>query len=126
MRILLVTADPLPGLIGELRQLGHAVAVESDPAKAGRLLARESVDVLGVEAARLAVDARWLEVLRAHAAPGMLVLGLASSLAEEELAPLLAARVDEYLVAPFVPTEVRGRMTLLAHRRAEPALRERG
>jgi two-component system, NtrC family, sensor kinase len=116
MRILLVTHDPYPVLITEMSRLGHTVAVEEDPAEAGRRLAREPVDVLGVEAARLAADARWLERLRASSAPGLLLLGLASSQAEEELAPLLAAGVDEYLVAPFAPAEVKVRLTLLARR----------
>ncbi|HVG58534.1 MAG TPA: ATP-binding protein [Hyalangium sp.] len=92
------------------------------------MLAQEPVDVLAVEAARLAADARWLESLRANVAPGLMVLGLASSHEEEELAPLLAAGVDEYLVAPFAPSEVMGRLTLLAQRRAASAsaLGERG
>ncbi|EAU62070.1 ATP-binding protein, partial [Stigmatella aurantiaca] len=52
------------------------------------------------------------------AAPGTLVLGLAPSLEEAMLAPLLAAGVDEFLAAPFPPAEVRTRLGLLAHRRA--------
>jgi PAS domain S-box-containing protein len=111
-----------------MRRLGHAATVESDPAEAGRVLAREPVEVLAVEAARLAADARWLEPLRASATPGLRVLGLASSPSEEELAPLLAAGVDEYLVAPFAPAEVKGRLALLEQRHAASvqALRERG
>ncbi|MFL5349653.1 MAG: PAS domain S-box protein [Hyalangium sp.] len=102
--------------------------VEPDSAEARRILAREPVEVVAVEAARLASDARWLESLRASFGPGVLVLGLASSWAEEELSTLVAAGVDEYLVAPFVPAEVSSRLTLLARRRAasEQALRERG
>jgi PAS domain S-box-containing protein len=74
------------------------------------------MDVVGVEAARLAADVRWLERLRASAAPGLLLLGLVSSPSEEELAPLLASGVDEYLVAPFAPAEVKARLALLARR----------
>src|SRR5687768_3805582 len=116
MRILLVTHDPHPVLVAEMRRWGHTVAVEADPAEAGRRLAREPMDVLGVEAARLASDVRWLERLRASAAPGLLLLGLASSPSEEELAPLLASGMDEYLVAPFAPAEVKARLALLARR----------
>ncbi|MBN1205810.1 MAG: PAS domain S-box protein [Myxococcaceae bacterium] len=128
MRFLLVTADPYPELLGELRRLGHSVTVEGDPVEAGRVLAREPVEVLAVEAARLVSGSRWLESLRASSTAGVMVLGLAASLAEEELEPLLAAGVDEYLVAPFAPAEVRGRLRLLARKRAasEELLRARG
>jgi two-component system NtrC family sensor kinase len=121
MRVLLVTTQPYPALVGDLRRLGHVATVERDPEVAAGVLAREPVDVLAVEAARLAADARWLESLRANAAHGLMVLGLASSHEEEELAPLLAAGVDEYLVAPFAPAEVKGRLTLLAQRRTGSA-----
>jgi PAS domain S-box-containing protein len=104
-----------------MQRLGHAATVEPDPAEAGKVLAREPVDVVGVEAARLAADPQWLESLRANAAPGVMVLGLASSHEEAEIAPLLAAGVDEYLVAPFAPAEVKGRLTLLTQRRAASA-----
>ena len=128
MRVLLATTALYPALVGEMQRQGHVVTVEPDPVEAGRVLAREPVDVLGVEAARLAADARWLEPLQANAAPGLMVLGLASSHEEEEIAPLLAAGVDEYLVVPFAPAEVKGRLTLLARRRAASvqALAERG
>jgi len=111
-----------------MSRLGHTVAVEADPAEAGRRLTQEPVDVLGVESARLAADARWLERLRASSAPGLLLLGLASSLDEEALAPLLAAGVDEYLVAPFAPAEVKGRLTLLERKCSASAqsVHERG
>jgi two-component system NtrC family sensor kinase len=118
MRILLVTADPRPALLGELRGLGHAVTVEAEVAEASRLLAQQEVDVLAVESAWLAVDPRWLEPLRASAAPGVRVLGLAAAATEEHLEPLLAAGVDEYLVAPYAPAEVRARLRLLEQRRA--------
>ena len=128
MRVILVTHDPYPALIGEMRRLGHVATVETDPAQAGRVLAQEQVDVLAVEASRLAMDVRWLERLRASSAPGLMLLGLASSREEAELAPLLAAGVDEYLVAPFEPGEVKARLTLLEQRRvaSEQSLRERG
>jgi two-component system NtrC family sensor kinase len=129
MRILLVTADPFPALIEEMRRSGHVATVESDPVEAAKLLAREPVDVMGVESARLAADPRWLESLRAIASGDALVLGLASSREEEELERLVVAGVDELLVAPFEPTEVRSRLALLAHRRAssqQQALRAQG
>jgi two-component system NtrC family sensor kinase len=119
MRIVLVTADPIPALVEVLERLGHSVVVEADLVKAGRLLEHGPVEVLGVPAARLRAGAGWLEPLRARAGPGLLVLGLAGSL--EEIAPLLSAGVDEYMVAPFAPAEVRGRMMLLAHRHATSA-----
>ncbi|WP_224240829.1 PAS domain S-box protein [Hyalangium gracile] len=111
-----------------MRRLGHDTLVESDLVAAGRILARESMDVVAVEASRLTTGARWLESLRAASPHGLLVLGLAASLDEEELSPLLTAGVDEFLVAPFPPADVRGRLTLLAQRRAasDQSLRERG
>ncbi|KFE70526.1 hypothetical protein DB31_5568 [Hyalangium minutum] len=126
--MLLVTSDPDRALIAQMSRWGHSVEVEADPTEAGKRLAREPVDVLGVEAARLAVDARWLERLRASAPPGLLLLGLASSHEEEALAPLVAAGVDEYLVAPYVSAEVKARLTLLARRCSDSAqfVRERG
>jgi two-component system, NtrC family, sensor kinase len=129
MRILLVTADPYPELVEEMRRSGHVATVESDPAEAARLLAREPVDVVGVESARLATDPQCLESLRASALRGVLVLGLAASREEQELERLVVAGADEYLVAPFVPAEVRSRLALLAHRRVaaqQQVLREHG
>ncbi|WP_075005354.1 ATP-binding protein [Stigmatella aurantiaca] len=118
MRILLVTSGAYPELVGEMTRLGHHARVEADRLAAARVLATEEVDVLGVEASPLLRDVQWLEPLRASAAPGVLLLGLAPSLDEAVLAPLLAAGVDEFLVAPFAPVEVRSRLALLAHRRA--------
>jgi PAS domain S-box-containing protein len=118
MRILFATKALHPTLIEELQRLGHAVTVEVDPAEVARVLAHEPVDVLGVEAARLTADARWLESLRAGTSPGLRVLGLASSHEEEELAALVAAGVDEYLVVPCSSAELKGRVMLLARRRA--------
>ncbi len=125
MRILLVTTDSSPELVGEMERQGHDVTVEADVAEARRLLAREAVDVLGVEGGAVAADGRWLETLRASAAPGVLVLGLAASHARAHLEPLLEAGVDEYLVAPYAPAEVEGRLRLLANRRAA-FLRQQG
>jgi two-component system, NtrC family, sensor kinase len=128
MRILLVTADPHLSLVEEMRRLGHDAVVEPELLGAEKLLGREPMDVVVVEAARLASGARWLESLRAGCPHRLMVLGLAASLEEDELSPLLTAGVDEFLVAPFAPAEVRGRLTLLAQRRAasEQFLRERG
>jgi two-component system, NtrC family, sensor kinase len=118
MRILLVTSGASADLVGEMTRLGHYVRVESDRLAVARELAAEEVDILGVEASQLLRDGQWLEPLRASAPAGMLILGLAPSLDEDVLAPLVAAGVDEFLVAPFPPVEVRSRLALLAHRRA--------
>ncbi|WP_224363308.1 ATP-binding protein [Hyalangium versicolor] len=92
------------------------------------MLAHEPMDVVAVESSRLAKGAQWLEMLRAGSPHGLLVLGLAASMEEQELSLLLVAGVDEFLVAPFAPAEVQARLTLLNHRRAasDHSLRERG
>jgi PAS domain S-box-containing protein len=118
MRVLFVTADPCTELVSELRRLGHTATVEAELGEARRVLAREQVEVLVVESLRLAAEPRWLEPLRASAAAGVLVVGLAAALTDEHLEPLLAAGVDEYLVAPYAPAEVRARLRLLEQRRA--------
>ncbi len=118
MRILLVTAALHADLVGEMKQLGHGVTSEVDLTHAARILSSEPVDVLVVEAARLASGTQWLQVLRGRSSTPVLVLALADSLKEEALEPLLSAGVDEYLVAPFTPAEVRVRLGLLARRRA--------
>jgi hypothetical protein len=82
------------------------------------------VDVLVVEAEALAADARWLDSLRMQARPDEpFVLGLASAATDAALEPLMAAGVDEFLVAPFTPSEVRARRLMLERRGA--ALRQR-
>jgi PAS domain S-box-containing protein len=116
MRVLFVSADPCSELLGELRRLGHSATVEADLERARRLLARDEAEVLMVESPRLAADPRWLEPLRASAAPGLVVVGLAAARTDEQLEPLLAAGVDEYLVAPYAPIEVRARLRLLEQR----------
>jgi len=116
MRILLVLADPCPALVEELRRLGHDVTVKEDLEQARRMLARDEAQVLMVDSARLVADPRWLELLRASALPGLLVVGLAAEATEEHLELLLAAGVEEYLVVPYAPAEVRTRMRLLERR----------
>ncbi|WP_407667435.1 ATP-binding protein [Myxococcus dinghuensis] len=87
--------------------------------EADAALAHERVDVLVVEAASLGGDARWLDALRGRARPEeLLVLGLAEAGTDTALAPLLAAGVDEFLLAPFHAEEVRARRVLLERRSA--------
>jgi two-component system NtrC family sensor kinase len=116
MRILLVTVDPCPELVGELGRLGYSVTVETDREQVRRLLVRDEAEVLMVESARLAEEPGRLELLRANVAPGVVVVGLAAALTDEQLEPLLAAGVEEYLVAPYAPAEVKARMRLLEQR----------
>jgi two-component system NtrC family sensor kinase len=116
MRILLVTADPCLELVSELGRLGYSATVQTDPEQVRRLLVRDEAQVLMVESARLAADPEWLEPLRASVAPGVVVVGLAAGLTDEHLEPLLAAGVEEYLVAPYAPAEVKARMRLLEQR----------
>lgn len=119
MRILLVTTDPRHSLIAELASLGHEAVVHGTLEAAAVAVAREPVDVVVVESARLAAEARWLDELRTRARPDeVCVLGLAPSHAEADVAPLLDAGVDEYLVPPFGRAELRARLVLLERRRS--------
>jgi PAS domain S-box-containing protein len=116
MRILFVTASPHHPLLQELARLGHETEVRSGAEEA---LGWGQVDVVVVESGWLASSARWLDELRIRARPDELcVLGLAPSHAEADLAPLLEAGVDEYLVPPFNPSEVKARLVLLERRRS--------
>ncbi|HEX8704236.1 MAG TPA: ATP-binding protein [Myxococcaceae bacterium] len=119
MRVLLVTADPCPELVGELRRLGHSVTAEAQLEQVQRLLASEEVEVLLVESTWLAAEPRGLERVRERAAPGLRVVGLAAARTDEHLERLLAAGVEEWLVAPYEPAEVRARLRLLEQRVAE-------
>jgi PAS domain S-box-containing protein len=119
MRFLCITADALHPVAEELRRQGQQVCVTSDVSEAGAALGHGPVDVLVVEAEALAREARWLDGLRARARPeAPFVLGLAREASDVALEPLLAAGVDEYLVAPFPAAEVRARRLLLERRSA--------
>ncbi|NMO23147.1 GAF domain-containing protein [Pyxidicoccus fallax] len=117
MRFLCITADEQHPVAEELRRQGQHVSVVASVAEAGLALGHGPVDVLVVEAAALAADARWLESLRTRTRPDEpLVLGLAREATDAELAPLMNGVVDEYLVAPFTPGDVRARMRMLERR----------
>ncbi|MBZ4419866.1 ATP-binding protein [Myxococcus sp. RHSTA-1-4] len=119
MKFLCITADLHHPVAEELRRQGQDVSAAASVAEAGAALVHGPVDVLVVEAAALAEDARWLDSLRVRARPDEpLVLGLARTATEKELEPLLAAAVDEYLVEPFTPGDVRARTLLLERRGA--------
>ncbi|AKF81553.1 histidine kinase [Myxococcus fulvus 124B02] len=119
MRYLCISADPQHPVAEELRRQGQDVLVRGEAAEADAELVHGHVDVLIVEAASLAPDARWLDALRGRARPEEpLVLGLADEATDEALAPLLSAGVEEFLVAPFHAVEVRARRLLLERRAA--------
>ena len=124
MKFLCVSADPRHPVADELCRQGQEVTVASTVLEAGSALTHGRVDVLVVEAEALATDARWLDSLRMQARPDEpFVLGLASAATDAALEPLMAAGVDEFLVAPFTPSEVRARRLMLERRGA--ALRQR-
>jgi PAS domain S-box-containing protein len=119
MRFLCITADAQHPVAEELRRQGQLVCVTSDVSEAGAALGHGPVDVLVVESESLARDARWLDGLRARARPeAPFVLGLAHECTDAALEPLLAAGVDEYLVAPFTEVDVWARRVLLERRSA--------
>lgn len=119
MRILFVTSDSHHPLIVELSGLGHETVAYTSPEAARVALGRVPVDVVVVESERLAAGARWLDELRTAARPDEIcVLGLAPSHAEADVAPLLDASVDEYLVPPYERAELQARLVLLERRRS--------
>jgi two-component system NtrC family sensor kinase len=119
MRFLCVSAAPHHPVAEELRRQGQDVSVAATVLEAGAALTHGPVDVLVVEAEDLAADARWLDSLRTRARPDEpFVLGLAPAADDAALEPLMAAGVDEYLVAPFPAAEVRARRLLLERRGA--------
>ncbi|WP_163988349.1 ATP-binding protein [Pyxidicoccus caerfyrddinensis] len=124
MKFLCVSTEPQHPVAEELRRQGQEVSVASTVLEAGSALVHGVVDVLVVESGDLAADARWLDSLRMRARPDEpLVLGLARTDSDADLEPLLAAGVDEYLVAPFSPGEVRARRLMLERRGAARRLR---
>ncbi len=117
MKFLCLTTDTLHPVAEELRRQGQGVSVTTDLVEAGAALGHGPVDVLVVDAADLVADARWLDGLRKRARPEEpLVLGLAREDTDAALEPLLAAGVDEILVEPFSPVQVRARRVLLERR----------
>ncbi|NVJ09122.1 GAF domain-containing protein [Myxococcus sp. AM001] len=119
MKFLCLTTDARHPVAEELRRQGQAVLITADLVEAGAALGHGPVDVLVVDAADLAEDARWLDTLRTRARPEEpLVLGLAREGTDAALEPLLAAGVDEFLVEPFTPVQVRARRVLLERRMA--------
>ncbi|MCE9670196.1 ATP-binding protein [Myxococcus stipitatus] len=117
MKYLCISAELRHPVAEELRRQGQEVRVVFGVPEADTALVHEHVDVLVVEAASLVGDARWLDALRGRARPEeLLVLGLADAATDAALAPLLAAGVDEFLVAPFRAEEVRARRALLERR----------
>ena len=117
MRFLCISAELHHPVAEALRQQGQDVSVAGSVAEAGAALAHGPVDVLVVEAAGLVGDSRWLESLRVQARPHEpLVLALVEAATDEVLERLLAVGVDEYLVAPFTPGDVRARSLLLMRR----------
>ncbi|WP_240358192.1 ATP-binding protein [Myxococcus vastator] len=119
MKFLCLTTDARHPVAEELRRQGQAVLITADLVEAGAALGHGPMDVLVVDAADLAEDARWLDTLRTRARPEEpLVLGLAREGTDAALEPLLAAGVDEFLVEPFTPVQVRARRVLLERRMA--------
>ncbi|WIG97485.1 GAF domain-containing protein [Myxococcus sp. SDU36] len=119
MKFLCLTTDARHPVAEELRRQGQAVLITADLVEAGAALGHGPVDVLVVDAADLAEDARWLDTLRTRARPEEpLVLGLAREGTDAALELLLAAGVDEFLVEPFTPVQVRARRVLLERRMA--------
>ncbi|WP_228558569.1 ATP-binding protein [Myxococcus sp. AB056] len=117
MKFLCLTTDDRHPVAEELRRQGQAVFITADVVEAGAALGHGPVDVLVVDAADLVEDARWLDALRTRARPEEpLVLGLARDDTDAALEPLLAAGVDEFLVEPFTPVQVRSRRLLLERR----------
>ncbi|CAM4376044.1 MULTISPECIES: ATP-binding protein [Myxococcus] len=117
MKFLCLTSDDRHPVAEELRRQGQAVFITADVVEAGAALGHGPVDVLVVDAADLVEDARWLDALRTRARPEEpLVLGLAREGTDAALEPLLAAGVDEFLVEPFTPVQVRSRRLLLERR----------
>ncbi len=117
MKFLCLTTDARHPVAEELRRQGQGIFVTADVTEAAAALGHGPVDVLVVDAADLVEDARWLDDLRKQARPEEpLVLGLARGDTDEALEPLLAAGVDEILVAPYSAVLVRARRMLLERR----------
>src|SRR4051794_27037036 len=105
MRFLLLSRDGDHPIGAELVRMGHEVVVASGPEVTAATISL--VDVLVVGAEQVREKSEWFGRLRAQIrAAEVSVLGMAASIAEEELAPLMEIGVDDYLVAPFHPSDV--------------------
>ncbi len=95
--------------------MGHDVVVASGPEVTAATISL--VDVLVVGADQVREKSEWFSRLRAQIrAAEVSVLGMAANTEDEEISPLLEIGVDDYLVAPFHPRDVRARVELLERR----------
>ena len=95
--------------------MGHEVVVASGPEVTAATISL--VDVLVVGAEQVREKSEWFNRLRAQIrAAEVSVLGMAASLEEEDITPLMEIGVDDYLVAPFHPVDVRARIALFERR----------
>jgi PAS domain S-box-containing protein len=116
MRFLLLSRDGDHPIGAELARIGHELVVAEGPDVTAATISLVDVVLFGSELVREKSD--WFNRLRAQVrAAEVIVLGMANSTEEEEIAPLLEVGVDDYLVAPFPPMEVRARIELLERRR---------
>jgi len=115
MRFLLLSRDGDHPIGTELARMGHDVVVASGPEVTAATISL--VDVLVVGADQVREKSEWFGRLRAQIrAAEVSVLGMAANTEDEELSPLLEIGVDDYLVAPFHPRDVRARIELLERR----------
>ncbi|WP_395833622.1 ATP-binding protein [Cystobacter fuscus] len=115
MRFLLLSRDGDHPIGSELAQMGHEVVVASGPEVTAATISL--VDVLVVGAEQVREKSEWFTRLRAQIrAAEVSMIGMAASLADEELSPLMEIGVDDYLVAPFHPADIRARITLFERR----------
>ncbi|MFE8598334.1 ATP-binding protein [Archangium violaceum] len=115
MRFLLLSRDGDHPIGAELSRMGHEVVVASGPEVTAATISLVDVLVVGAEQVREKSD--WFNRLRAQIrAAEVSVLGMADGLSEEDIAPLMEIGVDDYLVAPFNPVDVRARIALFERR----------
>ncbi|WP_395804409.1 PAS domain S-box protein [Archangium minus] len=115
MRFLLLSRDGDHPIGAELTRMGHEVVVASGPEVTAATISLVDVLVVGAEQVREKSD--WFNRLRAQIrAAEVSVLGMVANLTDEELAPLMEIGVDDYLVAPFHPVDVRARIALFERR----------
>jgi len=115
MRFLLLSRDGDHPIGSELSRMGHEVVVASGPEVTAATISLVDVLVVGAEQVREKSD--WFSRLRAQIrAAEVSVLGMAASLTDEDIAPLMEIGVDDYLVAPFHPVDVRARIALFERR----------
>jgi PAS domain S-box-containing protein len=115
MRFLLLSRDGDHPIGAELARMGHDVVVATGPEVTAATISL--VDVLVVGADLVREKSEWFSRLRAQIrAAEVFVLGMALSTDTEELTPLMEIGVDDYLVAPFHPADVRARVELFERR----------